>query len=424
MDSETKEEYGEREDNTETGGDLLEELMTGWGRKKNKGENWGFFSGIVVGIFVTAVLFTSMNWLPVLMGHSYAFTSSSRRLKLQTLEAIISEDYLYDVDEDTLADGAYAGLVASLQDPYSVYYTAEEYKTINTYTQGTYSGLGIVMGLREDGAVEIREVYGDSPAEEAGLLPGDLIRSMDGESCEGMSLAEIAAYVRQGGKESVQLGIEREGEEDLLMLTVSIRSIDLHMVESGMMEDQVGYIRIMEFTGNSASQFHEAYASLRDQGMTSLVVDLRGNPGGLLTSVCDILREILPEGLIVYAEDKNGNRQEETCEGASPIDIPMAVLVNSQSASASEIFAGAVQDYGLGPVIGSVTFGKGVVQSIRVFQDGSAVKLTNSHYYTPLGHDIHGTGVQPDIAVSEVEGADAPLQAALDYFERSPESRS
>ena len=176
--------------------------------------------------------------------------------------------------------------------------------------------------------------------------------------------------------------------------------MELPSVFHEMLDDQIGYIRITEFKGVTCEQYREAFQNLDEQEMKRLIVDLRDNPGGLLDSVCEILREILPEGLIVYTEDKDGNREEQTCDGKNELQIPLAVLVNENSASASEISAGAVQDYGIGTIVGTTTYGKGVVQSIRQLSDGSAIKLTIANYYTPKGNNINKIGIKPDIEVS------------------------
>lgn len=193
--------------------------------------------------------------------------------------------------------------------------------------------------------------------------------------------------------------IHRQNVENPMKITVEITDVTLPSVFEEMLPDQIGYIRISEFTDVTPDQFSEAFSSLEEQGMKKLVVDLRGNPGGLLSSVCSILNEILPEGLIVYTEDKYGERQEQKSEGKTPLEIPLAVLVNENSASASEIFAGAVQDHGIGTIVGTTTYGKGVVQELLPLRDGSAIKLTISNYYTPKGNSINETGIKPDVEV-------------------------
>lgn len=319
--------------------------------------------------------------------------------KLGVLERMIDEYYLEETREEDLKEGLYTGLLYGLGDPYSRYYTAEEYEEENSSTQGAYVGIGIVMQKNQEGGVLILECYEGGPGDEAGLQEGDIISAVDGEDITESEVSEVANRIKGSEKESVVLTIHREGAEKALEITVPITDVELPSVFGEMLADHVGYIRISEFTGVTPQQYKDAFARLKSEGMEKLVVDLRDNPGGLLNSVCDVLREILPEGLIVYTEDKYGNRSEERCEGKSPLTLPLAVLVNESSASASEIFAGAVKDYGIGTIVGSTTYGKGVVQSIRTLNDGSAVKLTVSNYFTPEGNSIHKVGIQPDIEV-------------------------
>ena len=219
----------------------------------------------------------------------------------------------------------------------------------------------------------------------------------------------------------------RENEEKSREISVDVTDVELPSVFGEMLDKKTGYIQITQFTGVTPQQYKDMFAELKDKGMERLVIDLRDNPGGLLTSVCDILREILPEGLIVYTEDKYGNREEETCDGKHQLDMPLAVLVNENSASASEIFAGAVQDHEVGTIVGTTTYGKGVVQELRQLSDGSAVKLTVSNYYTPNGNSINKVGIKPDVEVklaSELlnkaeitHEEDNQLQKALDVIE-------
>jgi carboxyl-terminal processing protease len=205
--------------------------------------------------------------------------------------------------------------------------------------------------------------------------------------------------VRNCGKDQIVLTVYHENAEDSEDITVEVTTVELPAVSYEMLEDSVGYIRISEFTGVAYSQYVSAFSDLEEQGMEKLIVDLRDNPGGLLTSVCDILNEILPEGLIVYTEDKDGNRDEKYSDGEHELTMPLAVLINENSASASEIFAGAVKDYGIGTLVGTTTYGKGVVQALQQLNDGSAVKLTIANYYTPNGNNIHKIGVEPDVEV-------------------------
>lgn len=319
--------------------------------------------------------------------------------KIKALEALIQRDYLGEIDKDQLAEGLYAGLVSGLGDVYSRYYTAEEYKQENSATMGAYVGIGVTMQKNKEGGVEIVECYEGGPADHAEVKAGDIISDIDGTDITDMDVSDVADMIREGNKKQAVLTIHRQNVENPMKITVEITDVTLPSVFEEMLPDQIGYIRISEFTDVTPDQFSEAFSSLEEQGMKKLVVDLRGNPGGLLSSVCSILNEILPEGLIVYTEDKYGERQEQKSEGKTPLEIPLAVLVNENSASASEIFAGAVQDHGIGTIVGTTTYGKGVVQELLPLRDGSAIKLTISNYYTPKGNSINETGIKPDVEV-------------------------
>lgn len=219
-----------------------------------------------------------------------------------------------------------------------------------------------------------------------------------------MELSEVVDLVKSSEGGTASLIISREGESDYLEINVPLEEVNIPVVEYEMLEDNIGYISIYEFTGQAVSQYEEAFEELQSQGMKRMIIDVRNNPGGLLTSVCDLLEDMLPEGLMVYTEDKDGKRQEYTCDGENELEMPLVVLVNGNSASASEIFAGAIQDYGTGTIVGTTTFGKGVVQSLITFTDGSAIKTTTAKYYTPSGRCIHGTGIEPDVEVELTEG--------------------
>ena len=319
--------------------------------------------------------------------------------KVNAMEDLIDRYYLNEPEDRLLAEGLYTGLVYGLGDPYSRYYTAEDYEEELHLSEGNYRGIGVMLSKETDGPLLVIECYPDTPAEAAGILSGDRILEIDGTDTALLSLNEAVAMVKESAADGVVLKI-RTSDEEIREVNVELSSVDIPSVNARMLEDGIGYIRILEFTGKTPEQYKKEYSSLSEEGMQALVIDLRNNPGGRLDSVCDVLRQILPEGLIVYEEDKYGNREEETCNGRNRIDIPLAVLINAGSASASEIFAGAVKDYKVGTLVGETTYGKGIVQTIRSFTDGSAIKLTTSHYYTPLGNDIHGVGIEPDIKVS------------------------
>lgn len=319
--------------------------------------------------------------------------------KAKYIEDTVKESYTGEVDDEEMEEYMYKGMMASLGDPYSAYYTSEEYEELTTETTGSYKGIGVVM--QQDvttGEVKVVRCYEGAPGAKAGLLPEDVLIQVNGESISGLELSEVVDKV-QNSKDSVHLTVSREGESEYLEIDVSLEEVNIPVVDHEMLEDQIGYIALYEFTEQTESQYKEAFEDLESQGMERLIIDVRNNPGGLLTSVCNILEDILPKGLIVYTEDKDGNREEYTCSGENELKIPLAVLVNGNSASASEIFAGAIQDYGTGTIVGTTTFGKGIVQSLIPFTDGSAIKTTTAKYYTPSGKCIHGTGIEPDVEV-------------------------
>ena len=285
------------------------------------------------------------------------------------------------------------------------------------------------MFVNAEGLVEISEVFAGSAGEAAGLKAGDILMWIDDQEVSGMSTTEISDYVRS--KDEVRLVVARPETGEQLEMTVTLSSVNVMTVTGELLAEGIGYIDITEFIAVTPQQFADVYSDLLSEGMTKLIVDLRGNPGGLLASVCDVLRQILPEGLIVYTQDKYGEREEEYCDGTSRITMPMAVLINGGSASAAEIFAGAVKDYELGPLIGTTTFGKGIVQSIYPLSDGSALRLTSAKYYTPKGNHIHDIGIEPDIEVfyeytqdGEWPENDNQLQAAMEALEEETEEKA
>lgn len=318
--------------------------------------------------------------------------------KLQVLEDTIREYYLEDVEEEELEKGVYSGLLDSLGDPYSVYYSAEELKEMQDKTEGIYYGIGAYIGIDTNTSLpRITGIIDGTPAQESGLRAGDLLYKVDGNEVQGLELTQVVSQVKGEEGTTVHLTIVREGEQDYLEIDVVRRKVESPTISYRMLDERIGYIQITEFDTVTLDQFTEALAVCRGSGMQGLILDLRGNPGGNLTTVCDIAREILPKGLIVYTEDKNGKRTEYSCDGDKQMKEELVVLVDSGSASASEILAGAVKDYGTGTLVGTTTFGKGIVQRIITLSDGSAVKLTVSNYYTPKGNNIHKIGIAPDV---------------------------
>lgn len=317
--------------------------------------------------------------------------------KLNLIDQTLKDFYFDDIDDSKVLDNIYKAYVNAYGDKYTVYYTADEYAKIQESSNGAYYGIGVVVRKNDDGTILVVEPYDGAPGKEAGMRKNDVIVTVNGESVADQDLNSVVAKIKGDEGTTVNIGIRRDGSDDIAELTVTRRKVEIKTVAYEMLDDSVGLITISEFDKVTAQQFKEAYAQLETLGMKGLVIDIRSNPGGLLNVVVDMLDEILPDGLIVYTEDKYGNRQEYNGSNPDVIDVPLAVLVNGESASASEIFAGAVQDYGAGTIIGTQTFGKGIVQTIRRMSDGSAIKYTMAKYFTPKGQDIHGHGVTPDI---------------------------
>lgn len=325
--------------------------------------------------------------------------------KMQTLENTIQNYfYLHDVTEEELQNGIYKGMLQALNDPYSEYYTAEELAALMEETEGIYYGIGAYVSQdTATGLPKISGVIEGAPAEEVDLRANDLIYEVDGTSTYGLSLTEAVSLIKGPENTEVTLTIVREGETDYLNVKVTRRKVETPTVEHEMLEDGMAYIQLKEFDEVSVKQFEDALADVRKDGMKGMILDLRANPGGSLSAVVDMARMILPKGMIVYTEDKSGKRSEYTCDGDKELDVPLVVLVDMNSASAAEIMAGAIKDYELGTLVGTTTFGKGIVQQIIPFRDGSAVKVTISAYYTPKGNNIHGLGIEPDV-VCEFDG--------------------
>ncbi|MCR5255696.1 MAG: S41 family peptidase [Acetatifactor sp.] len=312
------------------------------------------------------------------------------------------KDYFYldEVTDSQLEEGIYKGMIESLGDIYSEYYTAEELTALMQDTEGVYYGIGAYVSMDTVTTLpKIASVIAGAPAETADLRPDDIIYAVDGTETYGMELEEVVSMIKGPEGTEVVLTIVRSGERDYLEVPVVRAKVESPTVKYEMLDDEKGYIAISEFDDVTADQFADALATLKGNDMKGLIIDLRANPGGNLDTVVRIAKMILPEGIIVYTEDKAGNRVDYKCDGTKELDVPLVVLVDGNSASASEILAGAIKDYEKGTLVGTTTYGKGIVQQIVPLSDGSAVKITVSAYYTPNGVNIHGTGIEPDVEI-------------------------
>ena len=325
---------------------------------------------------------------------------SSTQKKVSELKELIDQNYMGDVEEKQLEEGIYKGFISGLDDPYSVYYDEEETKSLYETTEGEYQGIGAVLSQNMNtGIITLVQIYDDSPAMKAGLKDNDILYKVNGEEVTGVELTEVVSHIKGEKGTTVEMTVLRGADNEEVTVTATRDTVEAQTVKYRMMDGQIGYVSVSEFDSVTYDQYQKALKDLEGQGMKGLVVDLRNNPGGNLNTVCDMLDLMLPKGLIVYTEDKDGNRQEASSDDENQFTLPLAVLVNGNSASASEIYAGAIQDYGIGDIVGTQTYGKGVVQQIFDLKDDTCVKLTIAKYFTPKGRSINGKGITPDVEV-------------------------
>lgn len=328
--------------------------------------------------------------------------------KLNAIDSVLESFYFGDVDDETAKDNIYKAYLSSYGDKYTMYYTADEYKALNESTNGKFYGIGAVCQLSGEGGVLLVDVYDNGAGYQAGLRSGDRVVNVDGRDITGMELSSAVALIKGDKGTSVTLEVIR-GTERLTFSAVR-DAVEAKTVSYTLLDNNIGYLSISQFEEVTTKQFKAAVEDLQSQGMKGLVIDIRNNPGGLLDTVVGMLKYMLPDGLIVYTEDKQGNRKEYKGQDNDEFNLPLAVIVNGNSASASEIFAGAIQDYGKGTIIGTQTYGKGIVQTVKPLTDGSAIKFTIAKYFTPKGQDIHGKGVTPDMVVEYDTDADVDTQ--------------
>lgn len=340
--------------------------------------------------------------------------------KMNLLEKVINKSYLGDVDTEKLEQGVYKGLMYGLEDPYSEYYTAEEYKELQESLSGSYYGIGVMVTQNtETGVITVVRVFKDAPGDKAGMMADDILYKVEDEEVTGVDIDSVVTKIKGAKGTKVNVTVYRPSEKKYVDLEITRDEVSVPTVEYKMLTDNIGYVEIVQFEAVTYDQFTEAMEELKSQGMESVIFDVRDNPGGMYSIVVSMLDDLLPEGTIVYTEDKEGDKSVEYSDKEC-LDMPMVVLQNGDSASAAEIFAGAIKDYGVGEVIGTTSFGKGIVQTILPLTDGSAIKITIEKYFTPNGINIHDKGIEPDIEVEDDLDTeeDEQLQKAIEVLSK------
>ncbi len=335
--------------------------------------------------------------------------------KAEEIRSFIINNYYVDVDPDKIMESAYSGLVSGLDDPYSEYVTAEAYEDYISSMFGEYSGVGMSFYNNEDGVLEVVQVYRNSPAKAAGMQPGDIILEVDGKPYSGSESSEAAANIRGAEGTNVNITYSRDGVQNTVTMTRA--KIQVETVAYTMLEDNIGYIQIDSFEAATDDDFAVALEDLTKQGAKGLVIDLRNNGGGLVDVSVNIADMLMGKATVVYTEDHNKKKGYYTTEEGRTA-LPYVLLVNEYTASASEILAAGIQDNGEGKIVGTVTYGKGIIQTLMPWPDGSAVKITIQQYFTPSGKTIHKVGITPDYIVDLVEGdeTDYQLEKALEVL--------
>jgi len=378
-------------------------------RDKKKKKKW-------IAIVVVLVLVTNAMTLFATTQLSLAFPNGKvligreaydQVLKFQKLFLVRNKLYEYydgTISDDVLVEGAIKGMTDSLKDPYTTFMNKQEFTDFNSQTEGAYTGLGLQVGVKDDNIVVIAPFDG-SPAKAAGLISGDVIEKVNKTEVTGKELEKAVTMMKGTVGEEVTLTISRSGK-GIFDVKMKRAKIDLVTVKGEMLENNVGYIQLTMFDENTSKNFEKKLLELKNKGMKSLIVDVRGNPGGLLDQVVALTSNFVEKGKnITYTIDKNKKKTEYKSTGGIAIGMPLTVLTDGGSASASEIFAGAIRDYKVGTLVGEKTFGKGIVQTMLYrsqdgFDDGTALKVTISKYYTPSGENIHHIGIKPQVAVT------------------------
>lgn len=393
----------------------------------------GFVGGLVLGISIaTIVSFCLIITIVTMFGINTFSTVAKAKTgdtnnKASLIKSTLEQLYMGEINNEAMQEGIYKGMVDSLGDPYTVYFTEQEYSKFLQDSDGSFGGIGVtVSASTADNTILVISVNEGSPAEKAGVLPGDRIIKAENTDVSGSTMDTAIDIMRGEIGTPVKVTIYRESDGSTFDLTLNRELVEVNTVSHKMLENSIGYIKLTGFEGVTYKQFTDAYNELNDLGQKGLIIDLRFNPGGQLETVVKIADLLVPEGPIVSIEEK-GKAKKVRSSDANHIEIPLVMLVNGYSASASEVLTGAVKDYGVGKVVGTTTFGKGIVQTLLGLGDGSGLKVTTAKYYTPNDICIHEIGIEPDYAVelpdelktktNLTEEEDLQLQKAIEVLE-------
>lgn len=380
------------------------------------------YKGIAIGVVITVFVCSSFFWA-VAAKHNLGNKNTQMNQKINEIIGVLDKKYVDGVDEDELREGVYAGLVEAVDDRYTSYMSREVFHGFVESMAGQYAGIGFyVYANQEDNTITVSSTIKGSPGAALGVLPDDKIIKINDIDVNGEMLDEAVQMMKGKPGTEVNITVYRPAADETKEYTVKRETIDIPSVAHEMLENQIGYIQISSFDENTAEQFGKAYDELNGQGQQAMIIDVRNNLGGYLPQVVQICDMVLPEATIVYREDKQGTKRYEKSTAAESFDKPMVVLVNGASASASEILAGALKDNDAAVLVGTTTYGKGLVQEIAPLSDGSALKVTIERYYTPSGVCINGIGIDPDYEVElpegyiPGEGQDTQLEKAVELL--------
>lgn len=378
---------------------------------------------IAVGAFVITKAVNGTLETTLLSWFSDSILDDNVTAKVNSIYGLMETESLKEIDKNAVTEGIYKGMLESLDDPYSVYYTPEDYKMMVEDVSGTFEGIGAYLQQDPDTmAITIVRPMEDSPAQKVGMLAGDVVVEVGGEDVVGQDLTVVVSKIRGPKGSQVNIGVKREGTEETIYYDVTRDHIDIETVTSEMLDDNIGYILVSEFADATATQFRDEYNSLMKKGMKSLIIDMRENPGGYVDVCVEMADMLLPKGVVVTVKDRYGHTYDYKATDDDKNELPTVVLVDGNTASAAEIVTGALKDSNAATVIGETTFGKGIVQDIIPLGDGSGVKITTSQYFTPSGADIHKKGIKPDIEVEldieamRKDGSDNQLERAKKYL--------